>query len=278
VVNFQLVIDSLTKILTDIVTFIPNLINGVIILLVGVTVARLVRFSLRFVLDRLRFDALVERTGIAGTLRSVGVKMPMSQILAQIIFALLLISFLISSTRLMGLEAVARLLEQLIVFLPHFIAAGIIFVLGNMAAQFAGSLISSTLAASGIANGERVGRLVQYLVSLFVLILALSQLGVDTALLVTALTITIAAFGLALGLALGLGARGVVGHILAGFYLRQRFLVGERISLGEVQGAVRQVGPVNTELGDAQRRVVIPNSTLLESIVRGQSDGDEAEG
>jgi small-conductance mechanosensitive channel len=277
-VNFQLVIDSLTKILTDIVTFIPNLINGVIILLVGVTVARLVRFSLRFVLDRLRFDALVERTGIAGTLRSVGVKMPMSQILAQIIFALLLISFLISSTRLMGLEAVARLLEQLIVFLPHFIAAGIIFVLGNMAAQFAGSLISSTLAASGIANGERVGRLVQYLVSLFVLILALSQLGVDTALLVTALTITIAAFGLALGLALGLGARGVVGHILAGFYLRQRFLVGERISLGEVQGAVRQVGPVNTELGDAQRRVVIPNSTLLESIVRGQSDGDEAEG
>ena len=40
--NFQVVIDALTKIFTDIVNFIPNLVNGLIILLVGYLIARLV--------------------------------------------------------------------------------------------------------------------------------------------------------------------------------------------------------------------------------------------
>lgn len=266
--DFQLVVESLTRIVTDIVTFIPNLINGLIILLVGVLVAQVVRFVVRFVLGRLRFDALVDRVGVTGALRGLGVKIPLSHLLAQTIFALLLLSFLITATRLMGLEAVAQLLEDLLRFLPSIIAALIIFVLGGMAAQFAGSLVSTSLAASGVANAERTGRFVQYLISVFVVILALSQLGVDTAMLVTALTIIIGAFGLALGLSLGLGARRIVSHILAGFYLRQRLPTGAQISAGAVSGVVRSVGPVNTELEADEGRILLPNVTLLEATVR----------
>lgn len=274
--NFQLVIDSLTKIVTDIITFIPNLINGLIILLVGVVVARLVRFTLRFVLERLRFDALIDRSGVTAALRGLGVRLPPSRILAQIVFVLLLLSFLITATRLMGLEAVALLLEQLLQFLPNIIAATIIFVLGGMAAQFAGGVVSTALRTGGVPNAERVGSFVQYLITIFVIILALGQLGVDTAMLVTALTITIAAFGLALGLALGLGARSTVSHILAAFYLRQRFPVGTRIAVGEVRGAVRGIGPVNTELEGEGGRIVLPNSALLDATVRAEPPAGEA--
>lgn len=268
--DFQLVIDSLTKIITDIINFIPNLINGLIILLVGVLIARLIRFVLRFTLERLRFDALAERWGVTAALRGLGVRLPLSRILAQIVFALLLLSFLITATRLMGLEAVARLLEQLLLFLPNIIAATIIFVLGGMAAQFAGGVVGTALATSGVANAARVGGFLRYLITIFVIILALGQLGVDTAMLVTALTIVIAAFGLALGLALGLGARSVVGHILAGFYLRQRFPPGSRLAVGEVRGAVLSIGPVNTELDSDGVRLVLSNSALLEATVRAE--------
>jgi small-conductance mechanosensitive channel len=275
-VNLQLVIDSLTKIVTDIITFIPNLINGLIILFVGIAIARLARFILQFVLVRLRFDGLVERTGVTGALRGVGVQTPLSQILAQVIFVLLLLSFLVTATRLMGLEAVARLLEQLLEFLPNIIAAVIIFVLGGMVAKFAGSVVASTLTASGVGNAGRVGQFIQHLISLFVTVLALSQLGVDTAILVTALTITIAAFGLALALALGLGARGLISHILAGYYLRQRLPTGERIVVGELRGAVRNIGPVNTELEAAGGSVLVPNAALLEATVHREEPAPEA--
>ncbi len=266
--NFQVVIDALVKIVTDIINFIPNLVNGLIILLIGYLIARLVRWIVRTVLVQLKFDPLIERTGITGSLRGLGVKTPLSWILAQTIFTFLLLSFLITSTRLMGLEAVALLLERLVSFLPNIIAAVIIFLLGGVAAQFVGNLISNVGAASGLVYAARVGRVVQYMISLFVVVLALGQLGVDTAILVTAITIAIAAFGLAIGLALGLGARGVVSNILAGYYLRQRYAVGRAIAMGDVNGELSLVGPVNTVLRTSEGEVVVPNSTLLEAIVR----------
>jgi small-conductance mechanosensitive channel len=266
--NFQVVIDALTKIVTDIVNFIPNLVNGLIILLVGYLIARLVRWILSMVLRRLKFDPLIERTGITGSLRGLGVKTPLSQILAQTLFTLLLLSFLITSTRLMGLGAVALLLENLLNFLPNIIAAVIIFLLGGVVAQFVGNLVKTVGGAGGLNYAARLGRIVQYLISLFVVVLALGQLGIDTAILVTAITIAIAAFGLALGLALGLGARAIVHHILAGYYMRQRFPVGQPIVLGNVRGQVSAIGGINTVVATADGNLVIPNGRLSESVVR----------
>jgi small-conductance mechanosensitive channel len=266
--DFRVVTDSLVKIVTDIVSFIPRLINGLIILLIGYLVARLVRWLIRTILSRLRVDPLVERTGITGSLRGLGVRAPFSEIVAQTIFALLLLSFLITATQLMGLTAVALLLQRLLNYLPNAIAALIVFLLGGIVAQFTGNLVTNVAASAGIVYAGALGRALQYLISLFVVVLALGTLGIDTTLLVTALTILIAAAGLALSLALGLGARGVVGQILAGYYLRQRLPVGRPIVLDQVRGEVSSVGSVNTLIATAEETIVVPNSLLFESLVR----------
>ena len=58
----------------------------------------------------------------------------------------------------MGLEAVARLLEQLLNFLPNIIAALIIFLLGGIAAQFVGNLVTTAAAGAGLnAPGRLAG-------------------------------------------------------------------------------------------------------------------------
>lgn len=272
--NVQIVIDALTRIFTDIINFIPNLINGLIILVIGYLISRIVGWILSTILRRLHFDPLVERTGVTGSLRGLGIKTPLSQLLGQTIFTLLLLSFLITSTRLMGLEAVAILLQQLLTFLPNIIAAVVIFLVGGIVAQFAGGIVTATAIASGMTNATRIGRSVQYLISLFVGVLALGQLGVDTAILVTAITIMIAAFGLALGLSLGLGARSLVTHILAGYYLRQRLPIGQSIAFDSVQGAVSGIGSVNTVVDTPEGTVVIPNNLLLESLVRSPRPGE----
>ena len=266
--NFHIVVESLQKIMLDIIHFIPNLINGLIILLVGYIVAVFIRWIVKLVLRYTKFDPLIERTGITGAMRGLGVKMPLSVILAQTVFALLLISFFITATRLMGLLAVSQLLERVLTFLPNLIAALIVFLLGGMVAQFVGNLVTSVATAAGLSYAKRLGNVLQYMISLFVVILALGVLGIDTALLVTVVTIMIAAFGLAFGLALGLGARSVVHHILAGYYVRQRFPVGQAIELNQVVGAVSGVGSVNTVVTTGEGTVVFPNGILLESLVR----------
>lgn len=265
--SFQIVIDALTRIITDIVNFIPNLINGLIILFVGYLIARVVQWILRFALKHLRVDPLVERTGITGAMRGLGVKMPMSELITRAVYFLLLLSFLITSTRLMGLEAVASLLQQVLVVFPKVIAGAVVFLLGGIAARFMGDLITTMATGAGISYARRLGAGVQYLVSLFVAVIALGVLGVDTSLLVTAVTIVIAAFGLGLALAFGLGARNIVEHILAGYYLRQRFGAGQAITYANIEGQVSGIGGVNTRIETANGAVLVPNTTLLESVV-----------
>jgi small-conductance mechanosensitive channel len=266
--DFHVVIDALTKVLTDIIDFIPRLINGLIILIIGYLIAWLVRGLLRVVLRSAKFDPLVERTGITGTLRGLGVRKPLSQIVVQTVFVLLLLSFLITSTRLMGLEAVARVLEQVLTFLPNLIAALVVFLLGGIVAKFVGDMIARVGTEANLGYAGRVGRLVQYLISVFVVVIALGVLGLDTGILVTALTIGIAAFGLALGLALGLGARNTVQHILAGYYTRQRFAVGRPIVFNQARGEISSIGSVNTVVATADGDLVIPNALLIESVVQ----------
>ena len=265
--NFQVVVDALAKIVYDIVNFIPRLVNGLVILLVGCVVALVVRWLVRAVLRRAGFDPLVERAGLTGALKGLGVKAPLSGILAQAVFVLLLLSFLITSTRVMGLEPVAQVFEKLLAFLPTLIAALVVFLIGGVAAKFVGSTVTALSAGAGVNGPARLGKIVQYLVSLFVFIIALGVLGMDTALLVTAVTIMIGAFGLALSLALGLGARGVVRHVPAGYYVRQRFRPGQAIVYEDVSGAVG-VGGVNTLVETSDGAVVLPNGLLLESVVR----------
>ena len=265
--DFRVVLDALTKIVNDIVNFIPRLVNGLIILAVGYLVARVVRWIVSAVLRRAGFDPLVERAGLTGALQGLGVRAPLSAILSQAVFVLLLLSFLVTSTRIMGLEPVAQVFEKLLAFLPTLIAALIVFLIGGVAAQFLGNTVTALAAGAGVNGPARLGKIMQYLVSVFVVIIALGVLGMDTALLVTAVTIVIGAFGLALSLALGLGARGVVRHVLAGYYVRQRFRPGQPIAFENVTGSVGGIGGVNTLVETADGSVVLPNGLLLESVV-----------
>lgn len=267
--NTKVLVDALTRSIDNVVNFIPALINGLIVLAIGYAIAWIVRWLLATILRHIGFDPLVERTGITGSLRGIGIQTPLSTIIAQTVFLLLLLSFLITATELMGLTAVTQLLQSLLNFVPSMIAAAIIFLLGGIVASFAGNLVTTMARGGGLNYAARLGQVVRVLVSLFVVVLALGALKVDTALLVTAITIGIAAFGLALGLALGLGARGMVHHVLAGYYLRQRFPVGQQVATENAQGEVRGIGGVNTVLATQEgEALVVPNGLLLESLVR----------
>lgn len=275
--DLQLVFDELFTVIRELLAFLPRLINGVLILVVGIVLAIVVRWLLRLVLSRLGFDTLMDEIGLTGVLRNIGVRAPVSRIVAQAAFLLLVLSFLATATRLMGLVAVAVVVEQLLNYLPQVLAALVVFGVGSLAASFIGDVVSTIATSEGLAYGRRLGRLVQYIVSGFVAVLALSTLGIQTAILITSITIMLAAFGLALGLSLGLGGRHVLYQIFTGYYARQRFPIGQRISVQEVEGEVTTVGSVNTVVTTAEGTAVIPNSVLFESVVRTQGQSNQAE-
>ena len=269
--DLKIVMDALMRIVTDILSFVPGLVNGLLVLLVGYLVARFVRWLMGGLLRRLGIDALADRSGVVGGLRGLGIGLSPSRLIAQTVFGLLMLSFAITATQLMRLGTVADLLERLLNFLPSVIAALIVFLLGSMVARLAGTWVTLLAAGGGLGSARQLGRMVQYIVSLFVVILALGVLGIQIGLLVTAITIIIAAFGLGIGLALGLGARTIVYHILAGYYLRQRYRSGQVIRVGQLRGQVSGTGSVNTVVSTDEGITVVPNGVLLESTVQSPS-------
>jgi hypothetical protein len=167
----------------------------------------------------------------------------------------------------MRVETVAVLLERLLDFVPNVIAALLVSswqhggaARGKLGVAHRRSGWLGVRPAAGSPGAVRR--------RLFVMVLALGVLGIQVGLLVTAITIMIGAFGLAIGLALGLGARTIVYHILAGYYVRQRYQPGQTITLGSMSGEVSGTGSVNTVVTTDEGSTIVPNGVLLEATVR----------
>ena len=275
--SFQPVLKSLIQIVTQILNFIPNLFNGLIILIVGYLISALIRWLLRFIFRRVRLDQLMDRAGITNAMHGLGIRASISEILAQIVFFFLLLSFATSAFTLMGLTSVANLLQSILQFIPKAISAAILVVLGSMLARFLGNTITTVADNVNITYGKALGKIIEYAIVAFVIVLAVSTLGIDTTILTTSFTIIVAAAGLAIALTFAFGSRDSARNVIAGHYVRQNFRPGQRITLGDYSGTVRSTAGAYTVLDTANANgenstISLPNTMLIESAVMGQEN------
>ncbi len=274
---FQPILQALIQTITAILNFVPHLINGLIILIVGYIISAIIRLVLRFIFRRTRLDQLFQRIGIETTLHGLGMRASVSEILVQVVFFFLILSFSTSAVQLMGLTAVAILLQNILNFVPQAISAGLIIIFGSMIARFLGDAIISVAQSVNITYSNALGKIVEYAIIAFVMVLAISTLGVNTAILTTSLTIIIAAAGLAIALTFAFGSRDSARHVIAGYYVRQNFLPGQRVQLGQRSGTIRNTSGAYTVLdtvNEAGQRATIslPNALLLQSAVLSQEE------
>jgi Conserved TM helix/Mechanosensitive ion channel len=274
--SFQPVVNALLNILIEILNFLPHLVNGLIILIVGYLLSALVRWIVRTLLLRLHFEQLADRIGITNTLHRLGVRLPLPAVIAQVVFFFLLLSFATSAFVLMGLTAVADLLRNVLAFIPRAISAAISIIFGAMLARFLGETITTVAGNVNITYNKALGKLIEYMLVAFVVVLAISTLGVDTTILTSALTILIAAGGLAIALTFAFGAREAARNVIAGHYIRQNFSPGQQLEMGDYRGRLRSTAgtysvlETGSEAGETAT-ISLPNTFLLQNAVRSQS-------
>jgi small-conductance mechanosensitive channel len=142
-----------------------------------------------------------------------------------------------------------------------------------MLARFLGNTLTAVADSVNITYSTALGRIVEYAIVAFVVVLAISTLGVDTTILTSSLTIIIASAGLAIALTFGLGSRESARTVIAGFYVRQNFHPGQRVTLGEYRGTVRSISGTYTVLDTVNENgergtVSLPNLMLMQNAVR----------
>lgn len=107
--------------------------------------------------------------------------------------------------------------------------------------------------------GRLVNNMVSYTVNFIVLLLVLSELGVDLAPLLAGAGV--------MGLAIGFGAQSLVKDIITGFFVifEDQFSVGDVIKTGGFQGTVEEIGLRVTRLRSPTGEIhMIPNGSITQ--------------
>lgn len=263
--------ETVNSVLSDILAWLPNLGVALLLLLAGWIVGRVIQAILAGLLRRIGLDRLAQRAGASEMLDRLGLGSSTVDVLARLVFWLILLVFLLAATESLGLQGVVETLGGLVGFLPSVLAAALILLFGGLLARLVGEALGALAEQSGVQAGAALGSLVRYALLAFVVILSLQQLGVETSLLTTTTVALIGGAALALAVAFGFGSRDIARNIMAGFHVREEFTIGQHLTVAGHQGQLVHVGPIKSRLKTERGHLSLPNSVLAEQVVEVQA-------
>jgi hypothetical protein len=206
--------ESLKDFWGQVLVLLPKILAGIVLLIAGWLVAKLVRRGTLRLLRFARIDALAEKAGIENFLLRGGVSFTFVTILANVVYWVLLLTMLLAIIHSLGVAVAAQLIERIVLYLPNVLGAVLVLIFGSLFANLVRTITSGYLNNIGVKGVPFISGLTYYAVLSFVLTLALEQLSIGGEVLVSAFQIAFGGLCLALALAFGLGGRDWAARIL----------------------------------------------------------------
>jgi hypothetical protein len=211
------VMESVREMLTRVGLFIPKLIGVLVVLIVGLLISKTMETVVVRALKLIRVDTLSEKSGTSAFLAKGGIKSTLSELIGKLVYWLLIIIVIMTALNVLHWVVAANLLNSIITYIPSIIAAIFIIVIGMFAATLLGTAIRTAAINAGIEQAKLLGQITQAVIIVFVALVALEQLRIQTGVIVNIINILVAAVALAAGLAFGLGCKDVAGKAVEDF-------------------------------------------------------------
>jgi flagellar biosynthesis protein FliQ len=200
----------------------PRLLLALVILIVGWLVAKAVRFAIVKGLRAVNFHVVTERAGLDGFLRDGGIESDTTEILGVLVYWLVILGALVVGFNTLGLAYVTDLLGRIILFVPKVMVALLILAFGAYFARFIGNAITAYCRNVHIQDADLLGKLAQYAIVTFVVLIALDQVNIGGDIVRQSFLIVLAGLVFALALAFGLGGREWAAELLERWWPRRR--------------------------------------------------------
>ena len=165
-------LEDTLQLITD---FVPKLLLFLVILLVGLFVARWLRSIVHRVLSAINFDHYIDRSGIGAPLERAGFA-DSGRFLAQIIYYLIVLMVLQLAFNVFGDNPITEALDGMVDWLPKLVVALALVIIGGLVANVVGDLVRG--ATAGQAYGGFVTRLATIGVWVFFGLAALDQVEI----------------------------------------------------------------------------------------------------
>lgn len=243
---------------------IPKIGVGILLIVLGLTVAKLIEVALRIMLTRIRFDSLIEKSGVDKALQRIGLRQQLNLFLPKLAYFLVIFLLAKTASDALGLAAISDAIGAFFAYLPNIVAALLLLILGTTVGQFAGQMVTQAAENSGIDSAAALGKLVSGLIIFIVAMMAIGQLKIDTEMVRIVTSFVLAAGTLAFGLAFGLGTRDVVRNIVTGFYTRKFLEIGKNLEIAGQSGLLTAITATHAILNSEGQDIIVANSTFLD--------------
>jgi hypothetical protein len=213
--TIQIVQSSLLSFFAQNSAFLPKLLGALLILIIGTIIARGLRWTVTKALGLIAFDTIIEKVNIDKYLAKAGVSKKPSELVAGLIYLVIMLAIYVAFFNSLGLEVISDLLNKVIVFLPNVLVASLIMVVGFYLADFVKDIVVAAVKVTAVEKPELFGNIASAAVFFIAGTIALTQLNVGTEIITSIVSAVFGALALALGISFGLGGKDWAASIIA---------------------------------------------------------------
>ena len=200
-------LDSVRNLIASLVGYIPTLLAGLLVLLLGLVVGWVgSRFLVRM-LTLLRLDRVIGRMGWGRALEKGDVRHSLFELLGMLFGVLLFLVFLDNAVAIWKLTVLSQLLERLVLLIPQLLTATVIMLAGAGIASAVARAVQRALLQEEFERAQLVARIVRAAILVVASAIALVQLDIAVGIVTGAFLIAFGALALSFVLAFGLGSR-----------------------------------------------------------------------
>ena len=213
--------ESFNRFLTKVLTFLPNLLAMITILIIGFLIAWIVKILLLRFLKAIQFDKVSERWGLTHIVSKGGMTYSPANLVSGFFYWVIVLITLILGINALEVVATQNFIARFFNYLPNLFAAVIILAIGYLIAIFLSQAALIAAVNAQIDSARLLARVVRWFIIILSLTMALYHLGIAESVVITAFTIILGGIVLALAIAFGWGGRDLAKDFLEKLYKRK---------------------------------------------------------
>ena len=243
---------SIQEGLNEFFAFIPELIAAIVIVIVGYFVAKIIGNIVHRVLTRAGLDRSLQSGQAANWVQRI-TSSP-SRVIGKLAFWAIFLGAISLAVSVLGINALTEFVAAVYAYLPHVIAAALIFLVAGAVSAGVSALATRTMGDT--PTGKFVATAAPILVMSIATFMILTELGIAEQIVLITYAALMGAIALGMALAFGLGGRDVAARMLEDAYRKgqqARADIRRDLEVGK-QRARSEADRVTSESGDGRQQ------------------------
>ncbi|OGS98304.1 MAG: hypothetical protein A3F73_04575 [Gallionellales bacterium RIFCSPLOWO2_12_FULL_59_22] len=201
----EMIFEPLRELFMQFKAFLPGLLAMLVILVLGILLAKAIKAILVRFLTAVNFDSWCDRMGFTTLMRKGDLWTKPSVLAGVIVFWLLLIVTLMVGLSALKVAAIDQMVGQFFGYMPRIFSAAIILVIGYVLSGFVSRAVLITAANSGFHYAKLLAETVRTLLAVLILAMVMEQLQIAPSIVLAAFSIIFGGIVIALSIAFGVG-------------------------------------------------------------------------